>query len=139
MIFYILGFLSFYVLVGIIKGIITYKKCGKAKCIYSLKQSCNKCRGWVNVLVGLYLCVGGINLLPPVVRYVEYEDNWLVHSFPIGLAILIIYIVVYVMVKGFYPKIKYNEQELQWENEKKLAFRAKHPNIPKWLIWIWEN
>jgi hypothetical protein len=140
--------LAIYLLVCVVDGGMAWRKGGILRFKYSLKKSFNNARVFVSLLVALYVCLFFINLIPVVNKWVTTLPetssdlgNALMQSFPLGVAIFTIWLMSFIIHKGVYPKLKYNDQEKQWQNDSKSSrlgkyFDKDNENLPQWWRYL---
>ena len=108
----------------------------KKRFIYSMKSTWNIMTFSLNMLASLYFVIIAII---PMASLKDWVDNNLLkntsvtpfgivvyHSIPVAYSVLVIIIICWIMLKGLFPRIKYNEQEKQWDKESEDKAR-------KWL------
>ena len=108
----------------------------KKRFIYSMKSTWNSMAFTLNMIASLYFVIIAIIPMPSLKDWVNTNllkntsitplDKVVYHSIPIAYSVLVVIIVCWIMLKGLFPQIKYNEQEKQWAKESENKFR-------KWL------
>jgi hypothetical protein len=127
--------LVLYVVLVILSSISALRK-GKRRFIYSLKNTWNFLTYSLNLFVAMYFVIIAIIPIPLLKDWVNNNllskisvtsfDRVVYHSIPVVYSIFVVIIMCWIMIKGLIPRIKYNEQEKQWDRESEDKLR-------KWL------
>jgi len=113
--------------IGVIDGI------RKKRFIYSMKSTWNIMTFTLNMLASLYFVIIAIIPMPSLKDWVNNNllnktsvtpfGRVVYYSIPVAYSVLVIIIICWIMLKGLFTKIKYNEQEKQWDRESENKFR----------------
>jgi len=113
----------------------------KKRLIYTMKNTWNVMTFTLNMVAAMYFVIIAIIPMPSLKDWVDNNllKNTSVtpfgivvyHSIPVAYSVLIIIVVSWIMLKGLFPRIKYNEQEKQWDKESEDKFRKWFHLKPK--------
>ncbi len=116
--------LAVWLLISIGQLIWAFRKGDFKRLKYALKNNINSARILISTLASIYIVCGLVYVIRAVSDWVDIQpvsdsliQNFLVQSFPLGIAVFTIIMVIVIMDKGIYPRIKYNDEELQWMKE----------------------
>ena len=137
---WLLGIMGLWLIITLWGWFTAWRK-GRLK--YSVKTSVNSLRGVVHLIFAMYFMVGCVNLLPPIINWVETYlvanpnltppnlTYYIITGTPMVYATAIIGIAAWFMYKGIQPWWKYTEQELVWQTEsQKKGIERLHKLFP---------
>lgn len=136
--------LALWILINIGETIWAFRKGNFKRLVYSLKNNINNARPLISMLVALYFVFGMVYIMTAVNIWVALQPtsdslikNFIIESFPLGIAIFTIAVAMLIVSKGIYPRVKYNDEEKQWAKESEEKFL--NSKIGKWLGKIKAN
>jgi hypothetical protein len=126
--------LVIYVGTVIISAVKALRKGGIKRFKYDLKLSWNDLTILLDLIIGLYVMIVGMIPMSYIKIWVINNINspvpWMRPSVPAVYLLIITLVAILIIARGLVPKIKYNDEEKQWDKER----RERNKNrIRQWL------